>query len=682
MPPPPFPGAFHCLLLIALSWRSAARLVQGRVPQLCAAFLLLWANLVYTGLALAAVSKLDSLPLYFGSPSAPPRRSKPFSTGAKSAPSPHSRPRRQSARTLRSRSTARARRRPATRRPRFRRHLSLLRPQQLGFPHLPLQPRLLLPGARQPAARRQSVRSAPPLLPFQRRALLFFLRHLPVGPRLDVRPHLPRLDLLGTRHLVRGPLYGRLTYRRICRRVDLLARPQRPCPSRLHQRRDPRRSPNPARACLLPGMDCRPPPPLPPARRAGAGTRHGNQAALAASISPSRPRPRSTFSVRALRSARYRADLIRRAPCPTRCRRARDAAGLRLCHRQLPLRRENHRRGLQRLILNRPFRISLARRKSASTPPTSSSVRFQTCSLPSIARSARRPTRPSTGSSCAAVSPILRRPPSARPRATFSKAPPTPKAPDPTSTRCGSASCRTCCCWPPLPARSAGTRPRSPPPWLFRSGSSSTPSAATTSPPPASTTASPPYSPSPPSAPPGISRAPRDARRRGSCWPPSSPSSPPMSCSAPTCWPSAACAICNSSGARPPPPKCTPCNPPSPPPSRAARRIYIPYTHWEVLYWNFMRFNPAARYSTGIDLRMPSPDTMLLLSAAREGGSDLFPARLPAGASDGLLYLGDADGQPIYAQGGGVGGLASRCRPATCCSPSGGAPMPPARSTA
>ncbi|MEO8368649.1 MAG: hypothetical protein ABI806_05590 [Candidatus Solibacter sp.] len=87
---------------------------------------------------------------------------------------------------------------------------------------------------------------------------------------------------------------------------------------------------------------------------------------------------------------------------------------------------------------------------------------------------------------------------------------------------------------------------------------------------------------------------------------------------------------------------------------RAARRIYIPYSHWELLYWNFMRFNPAAKYSTGVELRMPSPDTMLLLSVAREGGSDLFPARLPTAAATGVLYIGDAAGEPIYAQGGGV----------------------------
>ncbi|MFN0106478.1 MAG: hypothetical protein ACKV2U_30850 [Bryobacteraceae bacterium] len=31
-----------------------------------------------------------------------------------------------------------------------------------------------------------------------------------------------------------------------------------------------------------------------------------------------------------------------------------------------------------------------------------------------------------------------------------------------------------------------------------------------------------------------------------------------------------------------------------------AKLVYITYTHWELLYWNMMRLNPAARYFTGI----------------------------------------------------------------------------------
>lgn len=30
-----------------------------------------------------------------------------------------------------------------------------------------------------------------------------------------------------------------------------------------------------------------------------------------------------------------------------------------------------------------------------------------------------------------------------------------------------------------------------------------------------------------------------------------------------------------------------------------AKQVYIPYTHWELLYWNLMRLNPTAKYFTG-----------------------------------------------------------------------------------
>ena len=44
--------------------------------------------------------------------------------------------------------------------------------------------------------------------------------------------------------------------------------------------------------------------------------------------------------------------------------------------------------------------------------------------------------------------------------------------------------------------------------------------------------------------------------------------------------------------------------------------IYIPFTRWELLYWNLMRFNPGARYRTGGELTLPSRDTLMLLSIA------------------------------------------------------------------
>lgn len=91
---------------------------------------------------------------------------------------------------------------------------------------------------------------------------------------------------------------------------------------------------------------------------------------------------------------------------------------------------------------------------------------------------------------------------------------------------------------------------------------------------------------------------------------------------------------------------------------RSARAIYIPYTRWEVLYWNFMRFNPTARYTTGKELVLPASRTLMLLSIAPlvDTGIDAarFPARLPSTTGPGLTYLGRADGDHVFAQGDGV----------------------------
>ena len=87
---------------------------------------------------------------------------------------------------------------------------------------------------------------------------------------------------------------------------------------------------------------------------------------------------------------------------------------------------------------------------------------------------------------------------------------------------------------------------------------------------------------------------------------------------------------------------------------QSADQVYLPNTHWEVLYWNFMRFNPAAHYTTGLGLRLPSPNALMVLGVAREGAADLVPAKLPDGTVPGLTYLGYADGEPVFAQGGRV----------------------------
>lgn len=79
----------------------------------------------------------------------------------------------------------------------------------------------------------------------------------------------------------------------------------------------------------------------------------------------------------------------------------------------------------------------------------------------------------------------------------------------------------------------------------------------------------------------------------------------------------------------------------------ACRQYLLPYTHREVLYWNFMRFNPTARYRTGLDLHA-APGTMMRPGVRREGNHDLLPARLPKGVP-GLAYLGRPELDQIFA---------------------------------
>jgi hypothetical protein len=84
---------------------------------------------------------------------------------------------------------------------------------------------------------------------------------------------------------------------------------------------------------------------------------------------------------------------------------------------------------------------------------------------------------------------------------------------------------------------------------------------------------------------------------------------------------------------------------------RHASKIYIPNTHWEVLYWNFMRFNLAARYSTGRGYRAPDADTLMLLSVAPTISDGMFPFRLPDIAAPALTFLGTAAQDYVFAKG-------------------------------
>lgn len=97
---------------------------------------------------------------------------------------------------------------------------------------------------------------------------------------------------------------------------------------------------------------------------------------------------------------------------------------------------------------------------------------------------------------------------------------------------------------------------------------------------------------------------------------------------------------------------------------QTSQRIYIPQTHWEVLYWNLMRYNLSAKYFNGGSLQDPDPKTLMLLSIAPDitrvrspaetTVSARFAARLPAGSRPALTYLGEADGDHMFAQGDGV----------------------------
>ncbi len=84
---------------------------------------------------------------------------------------------------------------------------------------------------------------------------------------------------------------------------------------------------------------------------------------------------------------------------------------------------------------------------------------------------------------------------------------------------------------------------------------------------------------------------------------------------------------------------------------QAARNIYLPFTHWEILYWNIMRHNPAAWYTTGLELRTPSHSTLMLLHVLTPTREGWLAARLPHTIGPGLTYLGIASSDHIFAQG-------------------------------
>jgi hypothetical protein len=84
---------------------------------------------------------------------------------------------------------------------------------------------------------------------------------------------------------------------------------------------------------------------------------------------------------------------------------------------------------------------------------------------------------------------------------------------------------------------------------------------------------------------------------------------------------------------------------------RSAQRIHIPYLHWEVLYWNFMRRNPGAIYTTGSEAAV-DPRTLNLFSVFNDG--PYLIGRSPDSAPSALTYLGSVWNGYVFGKGATV----------------------------
>jgi hypothetical protein len=85
---------------------------------------------------------------------------------------------------------------------------------------------------------------------------------------------------------------------------------------------------------------------------------------------------------------------------------------------------------------------------------------------------------------------------------------------------------------------------------------------------------------------------------------------------------------------------------------RSANFIHIPYLHWELLYWNYMRHNPGAIYTTGSDLRSADSRALDLLSVANDG--PFLIGRSPDSGSARMTYLGVSANDYLFGRGAGV----------------------------
>ncbi len=85
-----------------------------------------------------------------------------------------------------------------------------------------------------------------------------------------------------------------------------------------------------------------------------------------------------------------------------------------------------------------------------------------------------------------------------------------------------------------------------------------------------------------------------------------------------------------------------------------ASHIHIPYTHWEIPYWTYMRLNPGAQYTTGVFLDFHAPNILTLLPvSAYTSELGAVPVRLPNGFT-GLTYLGEDASDHVFARGSDI----------------------------
>ena len=86
---------------------------------------------------------------------------------------------------------------------------------------------------------------------------------------------------------------------------------------------------------------------------------------------------------------------------------------------------------------------------------------------------------------------------------------------------------------------------------------------------------------------------------------------------------------------------------------RNASYVNIPYLHWELLYWDLMRRNPGAIYTTGADMIAQDTRSLNLLSVSNDG--QYLIGRSPESGPAGLTYLGTSSSGYLFGTGASVG---------------------------